>query len=63
MGWVFEHMEDPDFNEPLPAVTDAGAAGSDPEPDPEAVATLASLGYSQAQARKALKATGNDLER
>eukprot|EP00621_Florenciella_sp_RCC1693_P016503 CAMPEP_0182531890 /NCGR_PEP_ID=MMETSP1323-20130603/10212_1 /TAXON_ID=236787 /ORGANISM="Florenciella parvula, Strain RCC1693" /LENGTH=833 /DNA_ID=CAMNT_0024741539 /DNA_START=51 /DNA_END=2548 /DNA_ORIENTATION=- len=71
MEWIFAHMEDADFNEPLPppgttppadAATGAGAAGGD-GPNPEHVMMLTSMGFSDVHAAGALKATDNDMER
>ena len=48
MEWVLAHMEDADFNDPLPA-----SAGSAPghaaaaAPSPESLAMLESMGFSQ----------------
>jgi hypothetical protein len=39
MEWVFAHMEDPDFNDPLPppAAAAAGAGAQQQQQDPEKV--------------------------
>lgn len=60
MEWVLAHMEDPDFNKPLPepsAAVGGGGGGEDSSPaaDPEAVAMLSSMGFTDAQASAALK--------
>ncbi len=60
--WVFAHMEDPDFNDPLPAALagsaapagGAGGSGGDPV-DAEAVGVLAGMGFTAPQAEAALK--------
>lgn len=57
MNWVFEHMEDPDFNDPLPQ------KDSNNSVDEDAVMLLTALGYSEMQCRAALKATNNNTER
>lgn len=57
MNWVFEHMEDPDFNDPLPESNPQSSI------DEESVMLLAALGYTDTQCRAALKATGNNTER
>eukprot|EP00928_Gymnodinium_smaydae_P035973 TRINITY_DN25229_c0_g1_i6.p2 TRINITY_DN25229_c0_g1~~TRINITY_DN25229_c0_g1_i6.p2 ORF type:complete len:1002 (-),score=315.63 TRINITY_DN25229_c0_g1_i6:85-3090(-) len=63
-GWYFEHMEDPDINDPPPAAGGGGAAaGGGGGADPELVATLAAMGFSEAHASAALKACGNNAER
>lgn len=71
MNWVFEHMEDPDFNDP-PVLPTAGAPATDTASatnsgvaaaDPEAVAMLTTMGYSEEQVAAALQATSNNIER
>lgn len=65
--WLFEHMEDADINDPLPAPStssSSAAPASSSEPDPEMVGNLsAMLGFTEAQVKAALKATNNDSER
>ncbi|KAG8957804.1 hypothetical protein FRC03_009778 [Tulasnella sp. 419] len=62
MNWLFEHMEDPDINDPLVlAPSGGGAAG--PEPSADQIAMLADMGFTSAQARKALKETSGNAER
>ena len=68
LTWIFEHMEDADFNDPLPieeTADSAGAGGAGPMSiDPNAVDMLVnSIGCTAAQARRALAATGQDIER
>jgi ubiquitin carboxyl-terminal hydrolase 5/13 len=62
---VFEHMEDPDFNSPIDVTAQAGASavGSGSGPGLMEIESLCSLGFSEAQASKALKSTNNDVER
>eukprot|EP00965_Chrysotila_dentata_P185175 6112826-Pleurochrysis_carterae.AAC.1 len=59
MEWVFAHLEDPDFNDPLPEPGAAPAA----EDNSEQVAMLTAMGFSAEQAGAALKATGTNVER
>mmetsp|Transcript_7420 Transcript_7420/g.21943 ORF Transcript_7420/g.21943 Transcript_7420/m.21943 type:complete len:903 (+) Transcript_7420:355-3063(+) len=73
--WVFMHMEDPDFNDPLPVpgasasapsgdVSSGGGGGGGGGPvDAEAVGVLAGMGFTEPQAEAALKATGGIMER
>ena len=56
MEWLFAHMDDPDIDAPLD-VGGAGAGGGGGEPAAEQVAMLADMGFSEKQARKALKET------
>lgn len=56
MEWLFGHMEDPDIDDPIEAAA-AGGAASGPEPPQEQVAMLADMGFSSAQATKALRET------
>ncbi|KAI0271314.1 ubiquitin carboxyl-terminal hydrolase 14 [Gloeopeniophorella convolvens] len=56
MEWLLTHMDDPDI--------DAPAAGASNVPaSEEQVALLADMGFSRAQAGKALRETGGDPER
>jgi hypothetical protein len=62
--WVFAHMEDPDFNDPLPPPGGAPAAsGGAPAADPEAVSSLTAMGFGSDAAEAALGACGGSLER
>ena len=64
MEWVFAHMEDADFNEPLPPPEAAGGGGGGAAPpDPEAIAMLGGMGFTEHQATGALTATQGNLER
>ncbi|KAH8977355.1 ubiquitin carboxyl-terminal hydrolase 14 [Lactarius akahatsu] len=56
MEWLFAHMEDPDIDDPI-------LAAGGPEPSAEQVDMLADMGFSRAQARKALRETSGDAER
>lgn len=71
MEWLIMHMEDPgmfsfthlcrtystevDIDDPIPATTGGGSAA--PEPPAEQVEMLADMGFSHAQAKKALRET------
>ncbi|RDB31082.1 Ubiquitin carboxyl-terminal hydrolase 14 [Hypsizygus marmoreus] len=62
LAWLFEHMDDPDIDDPIrPA--GGGGAGSGPEPSAEQVAMIADMGFTSAQARKALRETSGNAER
>ena len=66
MAWVFEHMEDPDFNDPPEStVTNVSAASSasSTTANPEVIMMLTSMGFTDKQAAKALRNTDNNLER
>ena len=72
MNWVLEHMDDADFNDPLPASgaaaasassSSAAAAAGEAGVDAEALVMLTSLGFTERQAEAALKATGGDAAR
>jgi ubiquitin carboxyl-terminal hydrolase 5/13 len=70
MNWVFEHMEDADFNDPpsppmrIPAENNSSSmAGGFVAEDEDAVVLLTALGYSETQCRAALRATDNNPER
>ncbi|KAI8139589.1 hypothetical protein BJV82DRAFT_626674 [Fennellomyces sp. T-0311] len=59
MNWLFEHMEDPGIDDPLPSQGggDSGAASE------EQIGLLCEMGFTPLQAKKALKETGNDPQR
>ena len=60
MEWLFAHMDDPDIDAPIALQAQAGGNGGEgggPEPAAEQVAMLADMGFSEGQARKALKET------
>ncbi|GHJ87626.1 hypothetical protein NliqN6_4028 [Naganishia liquefaciens] len=65
MNWLFQHMEDPDIDAPLQstagAAVSSGSAG--PEPSAEQVSMLADMGFTHAQAKKALRETDGNAER
>mmetsp|Transcript_1729 Transcript_1729/g.5222 ORF Transcript_1729/g.5222 Transcript_1729/m.5222 type:complete len:830 (+) Transcript_1729:24-2513(+) len=60
MEWVLQHMNDPDFNDPIP--TDIPAQQQD-EVNAEHIQNLQSMGFSTKQAKAALVATTGDIER
>ena len=65
MEWVFAHMEDADFNDPLPdpsATPTTQPTTKTSEANPESVAMLTSMGFAAAAATAALSVRGN-LER
>lgn len=53
MEWVLSHMEDPDFNEPLPASSSSQAPApqqsSQKAADPEQVSMLGAMGFTPQQ--------------
>ena len=61
MEWVLAHMEDADFNDPLPSPAAGGGAQTAAESsgaggaDPKSVVLLSSMGFTDAQATAALK--------
>ena len=62
MEWVLAHMEDVDFNDPLPdpsAASEPATVAS----DPESVTMLTSMGFDETAANAALKACSGNLER
>ena len=54
MEWVLGHMEDADFNDPMPSAGAAAAAGGAKAADPEQVSMLEGMGFSEEQAKAAL---------
>ncbi|KAF9672881.1 hypothetical protein SADUNF_Sadunf11G0090400 [Salix dunnii] len=57
MNWLLAHMDDPDIDAPV----SQGAHGN--EVDQSKVDTLLSFGFQEEIARKALKASGGDIEK
>ena len=56
MSWVFEHMEDPGFNDPPAAAQPADGV------DSSLVAMITDMGYTDRQARAALRKYKNNVE-
>ncbi|TGZ82661.1 ubiquitinyl hydrolase [Ascodesmis nigricans] len=61
MNWLFAHMEDPDIDEPLVIPSSKPAAGPT-DPDPEKIEMVQAMGFTAAQAKKALKKTNGNVE-
>lgn len=62
MTWLFEHMEDPDIDDPL-RINDGKSKNSVSDVRSEDIETLEAMGISAPQARKALKETNGDVNR
>ncbi|EIW65829.1 hypothetical protein TREMEDRAFT_72540 [Tremella mesenterica DSM 1558] len=62
MTWLFEHMDDPDIDAPLANAGVSSVAGG-PEPSAEQIAMIAEMGFTSAQARKALRQSDGNAER
>ncbi|KAH7911744.1 hypothetical protein BJ138DRAFT_1149823 [Hygrophoropsis aurantiaca] len=60
MEWLFGHMEDPDIDDPIPT---PGSSPSGPEPSEGEIAMLSDMGFTNAQAKKALRETAGNIER
>lgn len=58
MAWLFEHMDDLDIDDPLDLT-----ASSAESFNPTHVSQLMDMGFSDSQAKRALKETQNDVER
>ncbi|KAJ2912663.1 hypothetical protein MD484_g7747, partial [Candolleomyces efflorescens] len=64
MEWLFGHMDDADIDDPIQFTAAAGGGGGGKgEPSAEQVGMLADMGFTHAQARKALRETNGDAER
>ncbi|GAA6062256.1 hypothetical protein JCM10212_001770 [Sporobolomyces blumeae] len=63
MNWLFEHMEDPDIDDPLPTNSSGTAQSSQSEPSADQISMIVEMGFTPAQGRKALKETGGDPSR
>ncbi|XP_054160673.1 ubiquitin carboxyl-terminal hydrolase 5-like [Oppia nitens] len=64
MNWIMEHMNDPDFSDPF--ILQSGATNVKEVnfvANPEAMAMIMSMGFTNEQALRALKATDNNTER
>ncbi|CAI0375521.1 unnamed protein product [Linum tenue] len=59
MNWLLSHMDDPDIEAPIPK----GSQGGPEVVDQSAVQTLISFGFEEEVAKKALKASGGDIEK
>lgn len=58
MNWMFEHMEDSDIDDPLPATTtSANSVTASSGPSEDQILTLQEMGFSAQQATKALHET------
>ncbi|KAG0306576.1 hypothetical protein BGZ98_002140 [Dissophora globulifera] len=62
MDWLIMHMEDPDIDDPIVDQASSGASVA-AEASPEQIAQLADMGFTDKQAKKALKETGGSMER
>jgi ubiquitin carboxyl-terminal hydrolase 5/13 len=60
MAWLLDHMEDADIDKPLPKPASESAQKPVNE---EAVKQLQDMGFTAAQARKALRETENSMDR
>ena len=64
MEWIFQHMEDADFNDPIqPAEPAKGGGGAGGSQDPAAIAMLSSMGFTERQSAGALDACQGSVER
>lgn len=64
MNWLLGHMDDADLNDPLP--TGGGGAGGGTgggDAEPEAVVMLGAMGFTERQAKAALKSCNGSVER
>ncbi|CAE6345542.1 unnamed protein product [Rhizoctonia solani] len=59
MEWLFLHLEDPDIDDPLPG---GGAAPASNQPNPEQVSMIVDMGFTPAQAKKALRESHGNPE-
>jgi len=59
MNWLLQHLEDQNINDPV----DAPPAKEEDTFDPKAVSSLTQLGFTEAQAKYALKQTNSSVDR
>ncbi|KAL2833215.1 hypothetical protein BDW59DRAFT_138286 [Aspergillus cavernicola] len=62
MNWLLSHMDDPDIDEPMHMEQVVGTA-TDNSQDPVKVTQLNEMGIDSSRAKRALAATGGDIER
>ncbi|KAF7133763.1 hypothetical protein CNMCM5793_005117 [Aspergillus hiratsukae] len=62
MNWLFSHMDDPDIDMPLVSSRVTGPANMALQ-DPSKVAQLSEMGIDEDRAKRALAATGGDVDR
>jgi ubiquitin carboxyl-terminal hydrolase 5/13 len=62
MNWIITHMDDPDLNDPISSQP-GGGGNSNFVPNEEALLSIQSMGFTPAQAKKALQNTDNNVER
>ena len=58
-NWIMQHMDDANLNDPMEESGDQGTF----TPDDDAVKSIEGMGFTAEQAKKALKATDNNVER
>lgn len=64
MEWLFGHMDDSDIDDPIVMQPAASGGGQQqPEPSAEQVEMLVDMGFTSAQAKKALRETSGNAER
>ncbi|KAF8642475.1 hypothetical protein AX16_009476 [Volvariella volvacea WC 439] len=65
MEWLFAHLEDPDIDDPIDfsKLGGGGGGGGRGQVSEEQVSMLSEMGFTAAQARKALRETNGDAER
>jgi len=66
LDWLCGHLEDPDLNEPLfiaPVKQNTASASTSIEYKPEDIMMITSMGFTEKQAKKALKSTDNNVAR
>ncbi|GLU23463.1 hypothetical protein SLE2022_394640 [Rubroshorea leprosula] len=59
MNWLLSHMDDPDIDAPI----SSGAQAAEAPIDQSKIDTLITFGFHEELARKALKASGGDIEK
>ncbi|KAI9293374.1 ubiquitinyl hydrolase [Neoconidiobolus thromboides FSU 785] len=63
IAWIFDHLEDPDIDEPLSTNSNNNSNNSEFTPTMEQIMILASMGFPEDHAISAIKATNGDMDR
>jgi ubiquitin carboxyl-terminal hydrolase 5/13 len=63
MEWIFQHMEDADFNDPIQATEQKAATSNGSNHSAESLGMLSAMGFTERQCKAALEACQGSVER